>query len=214
MKSKYFLIITLSIYLSSCQLVYRELLGMNRLKQTSEKRHLKFAAKYNIPLNNAFQIDGEKYYKEVNLHKEANSKLYNNLLQPIQIRVYDKSNNIDFIMFSCIVPPKGLNINWNADVFNTFPPIKQELHDTILGDYTISLEKEISYLKISETEKERLLNLVNESELNLVLYWSIMGGRQSENMIFEIESFKKRFPENKINTIYINIDNLYLEIEE
>lgn len=201
------------VFLStSCQLIGRKALGLKKVKYSNGKRITKFANKYKIPTNSTYVIDEKKYWLAIKKLKNTDPDLLNNLLQPTQIKGVN-NDSINFALFSCITPTKGLNINWNGlNTFDTFPIEPISTQKTALGSFNWHYNEEVSYLKTLDN-KSFNKTLLNDAELILFGYWSIVGGRQSKHMISELEAYKNRFPNHKITIIYVNIDNLYIEIE-
>lgn len=210
---KKIILLTIAILtFTSCSMVIKKMVGFKRVKPSDKDRIEKFAGKYGIPSQSLFQLDESKYYNNIKHLKKENPDLLQYFLQPMQVRVYSDRNELSQFLFSCNIGGFP-NLDWNNNgMFDVYPPKTLYVWDTILADTTLYVEKEIEYFLTLDNKPVN--REIIENDLNILVYWSIVGGRQSENLITEMEAYKRKFQDKKMNVIYINIDNLYIEIDK
>ena len=72
--------------------------------------------------------------------------------------------------------------------------------------------------KIAELSKIGLFPLPDKdyttADYNIILFWSVFMNRQSKILIKEIQNYQKRFPDKKMNVLYVNTDNVYSKMEK
>lgn len=216
----YSLTLVLLLSFTSCQFVFRKAIGLKKEKYTSPQRIEKFAAKYGIAPEHSFQIDAERYWKDIKHLENTDPDLLNDYLQPMQIRLYNEEQLNYGYLYSCNVPAKGMfNLDWQkTGIFDVYPP---GIGDKPLGNNLtylqqpknpVRLSHDLSYvLDLNNSPVDTLQS--NQSNYVMLIYWSITGGRQSQNLIDLARRYAQEHQAQSFSLRYINIDNLYV-IEE
>lgn len=78
-------------------------------------------------------------------------------------------------------------------------------------DTTFSFENDIEYYR--DFKGHSINNsLFNDNDLNIIIYWAVFMGRQSEILITELLEYKNRYSDKSINLMFVNVDNLFAEL--
>lgn len=199
MKLKQTLLLLLVLPICSCSLI----LGINEPKLMTNEQILNASKKFNIPSNNSYTIDTLKYSELLKEVKLTKPRLYQNLLQPLQIRVFIKSDSLEVFLVNCNVG--GLfKLQWNrAGSFNQFPPIQGSINKP---DTIFSFSSEIGLYKQLTNP---ILNSLSFSDSTIVVvYWSSYTYRYTRQLLTLIKKYQIKYKTSSLKIIYVNIDNL------
>lgn len=177
-------------------------MGVKNPIERNNEQILKYSELFNIPPNNSFVIDTMYLYDMKTIYK-IDTLAFNNAVQPLQVRFYNKTDTLLSLFINCYT--HGFpNLKWNKyGEFDTIPP----RHSVKINSLFL-FQNDLKYVKtlnIREIDK----SLFTKADYNILLFWSIFMNRQSKILINEIQEFVKRFPNKKINVIYVNTDPLF-----
>jgi hypothetical protein len=195
-----FISIIYIISMSSCSSIITGLYGMKNYKVVDEKTIIRYSKKYNIPLEDSYELDINyiSYLKslDTSIYKEQIKNHY----QPLQALYYDNKGELKSFQINCYTGGFP-NLNWERDsIMTTFPPKKQAPIDSI-----VSLETQIKYLRqLSNTKKLSTDNY----DYTIVVYWNRFMGRQSKRLIRLVQQ-NAEMSNKKIKIIYVNSDNIF-----
>lgn len=200
-KTTLFYLLFLIIF-NSCSL----LLGFKKYKRLSEKEVIKTGKRLKIPNSQSFLIKHSLYRNDFIYLQTDEPKMFNDIFQPLQVKVYHK-NKIDtteVFLINCNLG--GLfRLKWNRlGTFDEFP-IKQKLFAK--PETSFSLKDELKYIKMLQSKIPRFEDIV-EHDMNIFVYWSRYTYKYSKQLIKLIKKYEKQFVNQKIGVFYVNIDNL------
>lgn len=196
-----FILIISFVGLTSCSTIFSKIYGMKKTKPVDEKTVVHYSNKYNIPLEDLFELDTNyiSFFRLVDSLKFKEER--QNHMQPLQVQYYNKAGQ--FISYHVNCNAGGFpNLHWNRNnIMTCFPPQQQTSIDSL-----ISLDSLISYFKPYSFTKK---NLDRSSDFLIIIYWNRFMGRQSKRLIRIIQENSKLEKEKNIKIIYINNDNIY-----
>ena len=217
MKSFFLFLISAVLVFSSCGIAYRTLLGIDTTPNwlLTEKDYKKAEKKIGVKGDFMFEMDTVAYhdtvrsltnkllqdYKQLHPDDAAGLRLINNVtntdLQPVQLRLFDKSGNEIFKIANCYVDP--LPIDWNyRNCFNSFP---LKIKDKELNTHHFDIHLILNSL----TEKVEF-NTLPKTKYYAVIMWNRFMVRPSKKLIEQIEeSFGLNHPD--VTYLYINNHN-------
>lgn len=217
MKSFFIILIGVVLIFSSCGIAYRTFFGIDTTPNwlLTEKDYKKAEKKIGIQGNFMFEMDTVAYHDTVRAlknqllqnHEELNPndslglKLIHAVssvdLQPVQLRLFDKSGNEIFKIANCYLDV--LPIDWNIqNCFSSFPP---KVEDIVLNTHHF----DIHLILHSLTEKIDF-NALPKSNYYAVIMWNKFMIRPSKKLIEQIEeSFGLQHPE--VTYLYVNNHN-------
>lgn len=192
------------LVITSCNFAIKKVVGITDPKEINLSTIIKYSQKYNIPEESNYFIDTSLYFKDINPLIQKNKKLHSDLIQPLQVKIYDDSSMIMFLI-NCNVGGFP-NLQWNRyGSFSTFPPDASPFKKI---DTTFSFLTDIKYYKNKEGKPLDISRFM-DGELNIVVFWTVFMNRQSKILIDEILQYKSRFKEKKINLAFVNVDHLF-----
>ena len=105
-----------------CSVLFKKMTGIKNPRTVNDDQILIYAKKFNIPESSCYKIDTLLYFQKFYSLKDSDKKLLNDLLQPLQIKVFNHENEMELYLINCNV--SGFpNIEWNRlGTFNSFPP--------------------------------------------------------------------------------------------
>jgi len=179
--------------------------GIKNPRTVNNDQILRYAKKFNIPESSCYKIDTFLYFQKFYSLKDSDKKLLNDLLQPLQIKVFNHENEMELYLINCNVGGFP-NIQWNRlGTFNSFPPDIKSFRQV---DTTFTFKKDLLLYQNINNETVDYTKYEN-NELNIIVFWAIFMNKQSKLLINEMRSYKERFPDKKINLIFVNVDNLF-----
>lgn len=195
MKNKSILLL-LIIFFTSCQKVLKMYLGFNEnLGIESTKRQHKYLNKKNIDTTNTYNFNLEEkpdFYNKKNRLDNVNDIT----ISPIQFRVFNKEKKFESGWQVCF---GKLEFTGLLDTF----PIKK-----LDRNYNPNLTFE-NQIKLIENYKLKEPNLIQEDmDLYIFAFWSESTGKLSRNMLKELDTYKRKYSDKKIQIIKINISNI------
>jgi len=199
------LILIYGLTLTGCSKVFLGIYGMKSIDPVDEKTILKYGKKYNIPIQDSYELDTAYLSFLFSIDSTKYSSQIKNHYQPLQALYYDREGHLQSFHVNCYTGGFP-NLKWDRnEMFSTFPPKQQAPLDSI-----VSLEKQIKYLQqLSQTEKysgERFSYIV-------IVYWNRFMGRQSKRLIKFIQENEKLSLDENVKIIYANTDNLFAYLE-
>lgn len=180
-------------------------LGIKKIKALTDSEIIFESQKFGIDSNDPVYKINIKDFKDH--YKKTSSDtfhFYKDIVQPLQIKAYDKSLKPTLYLVNCYVG--GLpKLKWNRlGTFDKFPPEQdlffmpdsaREINQTI--DYLIPLQKELPNK-----------NDLSKNDISLFVYWATFMGRHSKELINLVKAYKSKFGQKKIMIYFINMDNL------
>ena len=161
-----------------------------------------YSSKFGIPESDSYLLD-TTYMHDI-LHSCKNDTLLrNNLMQPLQIRFYQRTDTLLSLQLNCTAGGFP-NLKWN----------KRGQLDTIPPNFTVNIDtcllfcKDVKYL-IPTSSDCHPFDYYNNADYNIILFWSVFMNRQSKILIREIQDYQKRFSNKKLNILYVNTDKIF-----
>ncbi len=207
----------------SCNTVMIKAIGIKAMKPKSVEQIQRYSKKYKIPNELSFVIDTNSLCERLNALDSSQNSVSKDLLQPLQVRAYSKSNDgeMSFFMANCYAGGFP-NLDWNnSESFNG-----DLLNDSInsngkfIGFISAVRDFQMENVDTSFTLRNDLFRLrhlhndltvylyEDDSPYIVVVYWTIFMNRQSKRLISLLQDFQRR-SKKEIKLYYINIDNLY-----
>lgn len=186
----------LLLVLNSCY----ALMGLKKNVDWNQETITKAAKEYNIPSEYSYVLD-TLYFDYLKSYKIDNKNAVKNHLQPLQALYHDKNGNLSVFLINCYT--YGFpNLNWNKNnILETFPPQQQAPLDSILP-----IEKHLSFIEpLNDTTIPTNQIKAQPNEIILV-YWSLMMGRQSKRFIKAIQKNKTLSTHSNTVILYVNSD--------
>jgi hypothetical protein len=213
----------LTVFISSCGLTYKVLLGVDTTPRwNTDQQILKQAKKYKIPFEYNFVLDTVTYSEELRkIYKNAFENLnivdqdssdYYNLKkalnddqQPAQFRFYDKNGIEIFKLVNCYIDPP-IPLNWNVEgCFDSFPP---NTSIESLNIHNFHLDFLLSHSKLLNQKKLTFDELPNADYYGVIV-WNQFYKRPSKRLIKTINKYVEN-TDKSIVIIYINSQNYFL----
>ena len=177
-------------------------MGIKQPAECDLEEIIAYSDKFGIPANSSYYLDTAYLYDL--LHFEKNDTiLRNNLMQPLQIRFYHKTDTLLSLHLNCTAGGFP-NLKWN----------KRGQLDTIPPKFSVSIDtcmlfsKDLKYL-IPIGDNHNTDKDYTTTDYNIILFWSVFMNRQSKILIREIQNYQRRFHDKKISILYVNTDNVY-----
>lgn len=202
MKKRYFIlimigfIITLGVVFS--ETIVLRLVGIQELEVFSQKDYDEslIRLKEQYPEDSQFLISTQEQFISYSSLVEKDKQYV--LTKPIQL-LYFKEDSLVSIHSSCNVPINywTWKLDWNIDDrFEQFPP----LSSTSVWD-----------IKLQQIQELYGFRMENTSENTLIVFWSRMMEKQVYGALEKV-IYNKRLSksEEKLNTIFINVDHAFL----
>jgi hypothetical protein len=135
--------------------------------------------------------------------KQCNQGILKNLIQPLQVRAFDKTGKMVGFICNCMVGGFP-NLNWgNYGRLDSVPPFKNSMPDTV-----IYFEKDFKNYKNSNGETPDI-NKYTDSDYNIVVFYTLFMHRQTKLLVNKVKEYVARNSSLKINVIYVNAEVLY-----
>lgn len=182
-------------------------MGIKQPAECNMEEIIAYSNKFGIPPNSSYYLDTTYLYDL--LHSGKNdTTLYNNLMQPLQIRFYQKTDTLLSLHLNCTAGGFP-NLKWNKrGQLETLPP-----NFTVEVDTCILFCKDLKYLTPISNDCHSF-DYYNNADYNIILFWSVFMNRQSKILIREIQNYQKRFPDKKMNVLYVNTDKIFSILEK
>lgn len=187
------------VALSGCM----AMIGIKNPKHKTNSQIQTAASKFGIPSEDSYILDSLYMDKELKAGK-GEIKPVKNLVQPLQIRMYDKAGNLVGFQANC--HSGGFpNLKWNGyGQLSSLPP-KQSFADTVL-----TFDQDIRNFRKLDNGQDLIPDKYRGNDYNFVVFWTVWMGRQTRIFFDEINAYKSRNPDKKIGVIYVNAEALYL----
>ena len=197
----------LGLLFSSCSALMYKIMGVKQPNDYDLKEITAYASKFGIPDGDSYLLDTTYLSNILQLHKN-DTLLRNNLMQPLQIRFYQRSDTLLSLQPNCTAGGFP-NLKWNKrGQLNTIPP-----NFTVDVDTCLLFCKDVKYL-IPISNDCHSIDYYNNADYNIILFWSVFMNRQSKILIKEIQNYQKRFPDKKMNVLYVNTDKIFSILEK
>lgn len=130
--------------------------------------------------------------------------LHKALWQPLQVRIYNHDGVLVRITSNCHVGGFP-NLEWSASgVFDSIPPPRQRMIDS-----TITFSNDARYFHpLNEASISSIAATRPEKQYRVVVFWSVMMGRQSELLIKTAKEAAARHSE-LYEVYFLCADNLF-----
>lgn len=178
------------------------MMGLKNPKPKSNKQIQAAASRFGIPNEDSYIIDSMYLHQELKAGKGEKVPV-KNLVQPLQIRIYDKSGKLVGFQANC--HSGGFpNLKWNGyGQLSSLPP-KQSFADT-----TLFFDQDLKNFRMLDTGLAANPSKYNNNDYNIVVIWTIWMNRQTERLLSEINGYMARFPDKKIGLLYVNAESLF-----
>lgn len=188
---KNLIIIGLSIaILSSCKGSY----GLKKTIPVSKDNIDKISALYEI--KETYVLEKKPYIAFLK-SVSKDSSFVKNHTQPLQAIYFNENGEMESYYLNCYAGGFP-NLIWNkANSLDIFPPKSQTKVDT-----DFPLDKFLEYFKIEKSKQK---------EKYVFLFWNDYLGRQTKRFINEFRNNINKSTNGKVNIIYVNNDNLYVD---
>lgn len=197
----------LGLLFSSCSALMYKIMGVKQPYDYDLEEITAYSSKFGIPDSDSYLLD-TTYMHDILQSCKNDTLLRNNLMQPLQIRFYQRSDTLLSLQLNCTAGGFP-NLKWNKHgQLNTIPP-----NFTVDVDTCILFRKDLGYL-IPTSNDCHSSDYYNNADYNIILFWSVFMNRQSKILIREIKDYQKRFPEKKINVLYVNTDKIFSILEK
>lgn len=197
----------LGLLFSSCSALMYKIMGVKQPYDYDLEEITAYSSKFGIPDSDSYLLD-TTYMRDILQLCKNDTLLRNNLMQPLQIRFYQRSDTLLSLQLNCTAGGFP-NLKWNKHgQLNTIPP-----NFTVDVDTCILFRKDLGYL-IPTSNDCHSSDYYNNADYNIILFWSVFMNRQSKILIREIKDYQKRFPEKKINVLYVNTDKIFSILEK
>ncbi len=188
---------SLLLLLNSCY----SIMGLNKNIQYTQESINEYATKYNIPPEYSYALD-TTYFDFLKPLKTPEIKAaVKNHLQPLQALYHDKNGQLAVFYINCYA--EGFpNLKWNKNnILETFPPQQQAPIDSILP-----LKKHLTLLEPVNETAILLQQIQNQEQDIILVYWSMIMGRQSKRFIKAIQHNKTLSDNPNTTILYVNAD--------
>ena len=192
----------LGLLFSSCSALMYKIMGVKQPYDYDLEVITAYSSKFGIPDSDSYLLD-TTYMHDILQSCKNDTVLCNNLMQPLQIRFYQKTDTLLSLHLNCTAGGFP-NLKWN----------KRGQLDSITPRYSVSIDtcllfsKDLKYL-IPIGNNHNPDKDYTTADYNIILFWSVFMNRQSKILIREIQNYQKRFPDKKISILYLNTDNVY-----
>ncbi|KAA9340313.1 hypothetical protein [Adhaeribacter soli] len=189
------------LFCSSCSFLAGSIYGIKSPKKLNQTEIASQAKKYNIPLENSFELDTAYFFEHL---KSFDQKRYfqqiNNHSQALQSLFFDKDGRLQVFYINCYAGGFP-NLAWNKEgQFNSFPPKPQAPLDSLLDLQTLS-----RYLIPLPTTKPQ--NKIS-ADYTIVVFWNRMMNRQTKHLIQLVQENAGKAKDQHVQLLYVNTDNL------
>gem|GEM_PF-3142414 len=184
-------------------------MGIKEPKYLENWQIIEAAQKTGIPDSSAiFKIDTGYFKKKyVSQNKEV-EKWLKDIMQPLQIKAYDKEGVLSLFLVNCHVGGNGKHLTWNREgSFNKFIPYQGLIE---MPDSLRSLDENISLFMLVKG-KEFKKDILAKNDLTIFVFWSYFMARYSKELIEQIISYNSKHKDKNIEIYYINMDNLFCD---
>ncbi len=194
MKRIYFIIICFAIVL--CYISCKTLYGIKPQKSVSPEQINNFYLQLPLKEFKKATVDSTFLFRMKKTYAKDTAQLRYHL-QPLQALYFDSDENL--ISFHVNCNAGGFpNLQWNRNnVFNKFPPATQTKVDNLF-----ELQE---FKKLVHLNEEK-----NSYDYSIVIFWNFFLEKQSRRLIDQVLDNVK-LTNKKINLIFVNNDNLFLE---
>lgn len=176
--------------------------GLQDPNEIDNKEIKKVAEKYNIGLNDLYELD-QSYIEFVMSKgdKAANEDDKRYRTQPLQVMYYKNNSELSSYHVNCLASgfPK---LNWNQNEnFEVFPPNTQAPLNQ-----SFPLNELMAYFK--PVNPESSLH-IDDYDYVIVVFWNKFMSKQSKHLIKVVKENKKLIENENTRVIYVNNDNLF-----
>lgn len=197
----------LGLLFSSCSALMYKIMGVKQPNDYDLEEITAYSSKFGIPERDSYLLD-TTYMLDILQFCKNDTLLRNNLMQPLQIRFYQRTDTLLSLQLNCTAGGFP-NLKWNKHgQLDTIPP-----NFTVNVDTCLLFCKDVKYL-IPTSNDCHSFDYYNNADYNIILFWSVFMNRQSKILIREIQDYQKRFPDKKMNVLYVNTDKIFSILEK
>jgi hypothetical protein len=199
---KLLVVFCLIIGISSCQNLMMHMAGLHEPHAMSNEEILEASRHFGLAGEGIYVLDTVAYRHLADSLKQRNTKDYQDIMQPLQIKFFENNDSLVFHLVNCSVGGFP-NLRWNRlKSFDTYPP-SMAYFRTVNYNLRFSTDTVLYHLIRTNPKPEP------PPDATVVVFWSRMMGRQSNRLIRETVKYKNRFPLHRIRILFVNNDNLY-----
>lgn len=195
-------VIVIQICFTGC----KTFLGIKNSKCLDDNQIAKAALKIGIPDSQSlYKIDVDKFKDKFFSQNNKGTKWLNDIMQPLQIKAFDKKGDMALFLVNCHVGGSGIHLTWNREgSFDTFIPSQG------LIQMPDSLRILVENISLFTRVKGKGFNkdILAKNDLIFFVFWSRFMGRYSKELVEQILSYKSKYDDKDIEVFYINMDNL------
>ncbi|MBU3661831.1 MAG: hypothetical protein FGM41_01340 [Bacteroidetes bacterium] len=199
------LLLAASLCFSSCSSIFLAAYGIKSPERIENKVLLKTAKKYGIPTSEIYLLDTAYYAYLETFDNTLYREQINNHFQPLQALYYNKDGNLRSFHINCYAGGFP-NLKWNRNGnFDTFLPKQQAPLDSILP-----LQVHLKYL---QSLSGNVFPSSPDYDYYVIVYWNKFMGRQSKNLVKQVQANANLASEKKIQIMYVNSDLFFYLFE-
>ena len=197
--------IILLLVLTGCGRMFNAMYGLHFYKKEVPQVQIdRMRDRLGLPETNDYYL-AETYYDTVKAIVDPNERLQQALLQPLQLRYFNKDGELVSMVANCHVGGFP-NLKWDRFHIADSLPIRR----TAFLDSLWTLGSDAAFLRPYDGTSP-LDQQVGEYHVNV--YWSYRMGRQFKRLKRTVDEMQERHG-NKVTVWYVNIDALYKRIED
>lgn len=168
---KIILLITISLFFSSCNLLFKVVFGYENVTEPIAEDMEQFINDLSLNPIHVVQVKSDSGQFEQYADYGMSKKYQDLMRQPIQAYLF-KGGDLIFFVANCLVPLKFPNSHWNYEgKFDTFPPKCDANLDSLGLNFT----------------KLNLQDLALNQKYVYLINWNLTSNRQSKLLIKEIK---------------------------
>jgi hypothetical protein len=198
MKISWMLILLL--LLSSCNF----LLGIKQPKSYTQSKIESTTASF-IVKDAVYRIDTAIFFNTYQDLKTSNALAYKNILQPMQLMVFDKNKNLITHLINCNIG--GIPLKWNRTQSFDHYPI--EARGITEPTYKVQFN-DIQQYFVPQLTEEAWQNIFQTHEYVYVVYYTYAFKGVTKSLFKNLRQHQTTFADKKIKYIYVFMEDLYL----
>lgn len=187
--TKFFILLIFSFHVFSCKMI----LGLKDPTILTPEKLNTFFLKNEVDTTHTLTFIKEKLDS---ISKLPYKPEWQPGFKPIQYKAFDTKGNLISQYASCEGSLKKIGL------LNTFPPSNKFEFDS-----SIVFTNEITLYKNYYGEKPNYSS--QNYDISFIVYWGTWLGAPGKSLIKNIQKYKDRYPDKKIQIIYVNVAELY-----
>jgi hypothetical protein len=188
------------IGLTGCGRVFNAMMGLHFYKKEVQQCNIdRMRDQMGLKGTNDLYLT-RSYYDHVNAMKGMNDQLQQALLQPLQLRYFDRNGNLVSMVANCHVGGFP-NLKWERfHIVDSLPIRKMYFLDSLW-----TFQSDAAFLR---SYNGAVLPDVHLDSYHVNVYWSYRMGRQFKRLKSTMDQMQKRH-QREVSIWYVNVDSLY-----